>query len=219
MNMSDEGRPAIDDYVCRLDLQAGWVDLTLSEGTKAEAKTLARETVNRLNPLRLEIEKGAVFEDMATRAFDLNENGPILAAAYYSENGEALANLVIDSYGEEGAPRPTPTEVEPLMLQWANSKVTGQPEVTYLDLSSGPAVRAQAMLETKKRFGFGRRLAEFIKYAVFPPDSGSLIIVTVTWELVQRTEEITQLTDELVKTLRFVPVDVEGHEIKHDPLK
>ena len=42
MNMSDEGRPAIDDYVCRLDLQPGSVSLTLSEGTKAEAKTFAR---------------------------------------------------------------------------------------------------------------------------------------------------------------------------------
>ncbi|MEV6792781.1 hypothetical protein AB0M87_12410 [Streptomyces sp. NPDC051320] len=217
MSTQDEGGPVVDDHVCRLDLQAGWVDLTLHEGTKAEAKALATETVNRLNPLRLEIEKSAVFDDMVRRAVDLNEDGPLLAAAYYSENGTALANLVIDSYGEEGVPRPVPGEVQPLLLEWENGEVVGDPQVAHLELPAGPTVRVQSMLKVKKILGFGRRLTEFIKYAVFPPDSDSLIVVTATWEFVQLTEDLTRTVDELMPTLRIVPVDAGGNEIDTNP--
>ncbi|GAB2982119.1 hypothetical protein GCM10023080_055400 [Streptomyces pseudoechinosporeus] len=211
----DDG--AVDDYACRFDFQPGWVDLTLPEATKAAAKELATETVNRLNPLSLEIEKSAVLDDMVDRAVDLNDDGPILAGAYYSENGVGLANLKVDSYGEEGVPRPTPAEVQPMLLDWANAEVASEPEITYLNLPVGPAVRVQAMLKAKRLLGFGRRLSEFVKYAVFPPGLNSLIVVTVTWEAVQKTEELTQLTDELVSTMRLVPLDADGNEITSIP--
>ena len=216
MTTSEDGG-AVDDYACRFDFQSGWVDLTLPEATKAAAKALATQTVNRLNPLNLEIEKSAVFDDIVDRAVELNENNPILAGAYYSDSGMGLANLKVDSYGEEGVPRPTAAEVQPLLLEWSNAAVASDPEIAYLDLPVGPAVRVQAMLKAKRLLGFGRRLSEFVKYAVFPPGLNSLVVVTVTWEAVQQTEELTQLTDELVSTMRLVPLDAAGNEITTIP--
>ncbi|MEH0418748.1 hypothetical protein [Streptomyces sp. B21-083] len=203
MTTPDDGAPLVEAFECRFDFQPGWIDLTLKEGTKAEAKALATEVVNTLNPLALEIEKSAVFDDMVERAVDLNDDVPTLAAAYYAENGEALANLMVDSYGDEGVNRPTREEVQPLLLEWGNAEPKGEPQVTYLELPAGPAVRVQSMLQVKRMFGFGRKLTEFIKYAVFPPGMTSLIVVTVTWEAIARTEEITELADEAVQTLRI----------------
>lgn len=212
MTASEEDRP-VDDYVCRFDFQHGWVDLTLSEATKPAAKALAAETLSRLNPLRLEVEKSAVFDDMVDRACELNEDGPILAGAYYAENGVGLANFKVDSYGEEGVARPTPGEVQPLLLEWANAEVASEPDITYLELAGSPAVRVQAMLKARRFLGLGRRLAEFIKYAVFPPGLNNLVVITVTWQAIDQTESLTQLADELVSTMRFVPVDAVGNEI------
>ncbi|MER6187285.1 hypothetical protein [Streptomyces sp. NPDC001652] len=212
MNATEDGRP-VDDYVCRFDFQHGWVDLTLSEATKAAARALATETLSRLNPLSLEVEKSAVFDDMVDRACELNEDGPILAGAYYAENGVGLADLKVDSFGEQGVPRPTPKDVQPLLLEWANAEVASEPDITYLDLAAGPAVRVQAMLKARRLFGFGRRFAEFVKYAVFPPGLNNLVVVTVTWQAIDQTEALTQLTDELVSTMRLVPVDADGNEI------
>lgn len=210
MTAPDEGAPLDETFECTFEFQPGWIDLTLREGTKAEAKGLATDVVNRLNPLALEIEKSAVFDDMVERAVDLNEDVPTLAAAYYSEAGEALANLMVDSYGDEGVPRPGADEIVPLLLEWGNAQVTGEPQITHLELAAGPAVRVQSMLQVKRMLGFGRKLTEFVKYAVFPPGMQSLIVVTVTWEKIALTEEIAELADEALRTLRITPLPAGG---------
>ncbi|MFJ3337447.1 hypothetical protein [Streptomyces sp. NPDC086766] len=212
MSPSDDAVPLTETFECTFEFQPGWVDLTLQEGTQAEAKALATAVVNHLNPMALEIEKSAVFDDMVERAVDLNEDVPVLAAAYYSEAGEALANLVVDSYGDEGVPRPGPDEVTPLLLQWANAEVTGDPQITRHDLAAGPAVRVQAMLQVKRLFGFGRKLTEFAKWAVFPTGLQSLVVVTVTWEKIALTEQITELADEAVRTLQINRLPTGGSE-------
>ncbi|MGW5620102.1 hypothetical protein ACWEWP_04550 [Streptomyces olivaceus] len=201
----ESGVPLAETFECAFDFQPGWVDLTLREGTRAEAQALATRVVDDLNPMALEIEKSAVFDDMVDRAVDLNDDVPTLAAAYYSEAGEALANLVVDSYGDEGVPRPGAEEVTPLLLDWANARVAGEPDISHLELPAGPAVRVQAMLQVKRMFGFGRKLTEFARYAVFPQDLQSLVVVTVTWEKLAMTERITELADEAVQTLRLTP--------------
>ncbi|WP_327430794.1 hypothetical protein [Streptomyces sp. NBC_01236] len=216
MSTPDDRPPLVEPYECSFDFQPGWVDLTLREGTEAEAKELATEVVNRLNPLALEIENSAVRDDMVERAVDLNADAPTLVAAYYSEAGEALANLMVDGYGDEGVPRPGVEEVIPMILEWENAEVTGDPEITHLELAAGPAVRVQAMLKVKRMFGLGRKLTEFIKYAVFPPDMQSLIVVTVEWEKIALTEQITELADEAVRTLRITPLAAGGAEAPAD---
>ncbi|MFI6565421.1 hypothetical protein [Streptomyces sp. NPDC050534] len=216
MTTSDEGAPPHEAFECTFEFEPGWIDLTLREGTTSEARGLATEVVNRLNPRALEIEKSAVLDDMVERAVDLNEDVPTLAAAYYSGAGEALANLMVDSYSDEGVPRPGADEVIPLLLEWGNAQVTGEPRISHLDLAAGPAVRVQATLQVKRMLGFGRKLTEFIKYAVFPPSMQSLIVVTVTWEKITLTEEITELADEAVRSLRITPLATGGMAIPTD---
>ncbi|MEU3900176.1 hypothetical protein [Streptomyces sp. NPDC045251] len=87
---------------------------------------------------------------MVERAVDRDDDVPTLAAAYYSEAGEALANLLVDSYGDEGVPRPGPSEVIPLLLRRTNAEIAGVPQIGHIELAAGPAVRVQAMLKVKR---------------------------------------------------------------------
>ncbi|MFI1565048.1 hypothetical protein ACH4ZX_18685 [Streptomyces sp. NPDC020490] len=206
MTSPNEGTLRAGHYECTFEFQPGWVDLTLQAGTKAEAKALATEVVNRLNPLGPEIEKSAVFDDMVGRAVDLNEDFPTLAAAYNTEAGEALADLSVDGYSDEGVPRPSAEEVTPLLLEWGNAEAIGEPQITRLELAAGPAVRVQSLLKVKRMLGLGRKVTEFIRYAVFPPHLQTLIVVTVTWEKIALSAEITELADEAVRTMRINPL-------------
>jgi hypothetical protein len=203
----------VDDHVCRFDFQPGWIDLTLEHGTNAEALGLAGAAMERFNPLERTVKDRDLLSDLVDRALDLNSDQPVLAAAYYTPGGSALADLRVDSYGEEETPRPSPAEVVPLLLDWSNAEVVGEPDIRYLDVEVGPAVRVQAMLKIKRRLGFGRQAGEFIKYAVFPPGLNYLLVIQVTWRSMQADEEIVRLVDELVSTMRHVPVDAEGNEI------
>jgi hypothetical protein len=216
VSASSDPPPLDENWEVIFEFQPGWIDLTLQEGTKAEAMALSTDVVNGLNPLGLEIETTAAFDDMVRRAVRLNSDVPALAAAYYTEAGEALADLMVDGYGDEGVPRPSAEEVTPMMLQWGNARVTGEPQITRLELPAGPAVRVQSMLEVKRWLGFGRKLAEYIRYAVFPPRMKTLVVVTVTWEKIARSEEITALADEALRSMQLNPVSEEGVPIPAD---
>jgi hypothetical protein len=216
VSASSDPPPLDENWEVIFEFQPGWIDLTLQEGTKAEAMALATEVVSGLNPLGLAIETRAAFDDMVQRAVRLNDDVPVLAAAYYTETGEALANLMVDGYRDEGVPRPSAEEVTPLMLQWANAQVTGEPQITRLELPAGPAVRVQSMLKVRRWLGFGRKLTECIRYAVFPPGLQTLIAVTVHWEKIARSEEITKLADEAVRHMQINPLSTEGVPIPAD---
>ncbi|MEV0218471.1 hypothetical protein [Streptomyces sp. NPDC050704] len=213
--------PGVDGFACRFDLQAGWVDLTLQGGSKAEATGLAGSALDEFNPLELQVSKRGLMNDLIDRAMDLNSDDPILAASYYGRDGVSLINLVVDSYGEDGAPRPSREEVQPLLVRSGpdNTVVASEPDISYLDIPAGPAVRIQAMAKAKRMFGFGSRLNEFIKYAVFPPNIEQLIVITANWQDIQRTDELAQVTDGLVATMRNVPLDANGQEIVSGPLE
>lgn len=72
------------------------------------------------------------------------------------------------------------------------------------------------MLKVKRMLGFGRKLTEFVKYAVFPPGLESLVVVTVTWEKIALTEQITELADEAVRTMRISPLPTGGASTSAD---
>ncbi|MEU9899378.1 hypothetical protein AB0H67_38520 [Streptomyces phaeochromogenes] len=211
--MDHSDRVSVDDFACRFDFQSGWINLTLTEGSKEEAEQLARAAVEHFNPLTLLVPKEPLVKELADRALRADEDGPILVAACYTDGGGFLAELVVSSYAEDGVARPTPAEVEPMLLQWSNVKVVGTPDVSHTDLAAGPAVRVQATLQAKRLFGIGSRLSESIRYAVFPPGTETIIEIATRWEVFERTEELTELTDELVATMRLVPLDADGNEI------
>jgi hypothetical protein len=206
---------SIADHVCRFDFQPGWIDLTLDDGTHSEALGMAGAAMRRFNPLELTVKERDLLSDLVDRIRDLNSDQPTLASAFYTPSGVALADLRVDTYGEDETPRPSPAEAVPLLLDWSNAEVVGEPDVRNLGLGVGPAVRIQAVLKTKRLLGFGRQIGEFIKYAVFPPGVNYLIVIRVTWRSMQHSDEIVRLTDELVSTMQYIPVDADGNEVGH----
>lgn len=206
MTTSNDRPPLVEPYECAFEFPPGWIDLTLRNGTKAEAEALATEVVDGLNPSGLAIERSAPLDDMVQRAIRLNDDSPVLAAAYYTEAGKALADLIVDGYGDEGIPRPSAEEVTPLLLQWGNAQATGEPQITSLELPAGPAVRVQSLLKVKRMLGLRRQVTEFVRYAVFPPHMQTLVVVTVKWEKVALSPQITKLADEAVRTMRITPL-------------
>ncbi|MFE6361837.1 hypothetical protein ACFVP3_17830 [Streptomyces sp. NPDC057806] len=202
-----------NEHVTRFNLQPGWVDLTLNHRSSAQAAGLADAALKRFNPLERAVTDRDLLDDLVERALFLNSDEPDLAAAFYTPGGVGLANLRVDSYGSEDDPRTSPAEVVPLLLDWSNAKVVGEPDVTFLDLDAGPAVRIQAMLKSKRFLGFGTQLAEFIKYAVFPPGETYMVVITTTWQDMAQSDELVRLADELVSSMRQVPVDAEGNEV------
>lgn len=202
----------MEDHVTQFDFQAGWVDLTLEHSrSHAEALGLAGAVMARFSPLERTVDDRELLNDLVDRALFLNKKEPLLAAAYYTPAGVSLADLWVDSYAEPDAPRPAPAEVVPLLLDWSNAKVEGLPGITYVDLEAGSAVRVQAMMRSKRLLGLGSKLAEIVRYAIFPPGLKSMVVVTATWQDMSHSDELVQLTDELVSSLKLVPVGDESH--------
>ncbi|MGH4032435.1 hypothetical protein ACQB60_26245 [Actinomycetota bacterium Odt1-20B] len=213
MNMPSSRPPTAEDYKCRFEFQDGWVDLTLDERDESEALAVAARAANEFNDLELTVSSRKLVDDMVSRALYLNNDEPNLAASYYTRGGVRLADMMLDSYGDEGVPQPEPAEVTPLLLSWSNAVVVGEPDVAYMDLADCAAVRVQGVVKTKRRLGLGSQLGEFIKYAIFPQGFNTISVVTFNWDSTANSDELTQLADELVATMSLVYVDAGGNEI------
>ncbi|WP_329336064.1 hypothetical protein OG866_18530 [Streptomyces sp. NBC_00663] len=203
-----EGAP-LDSRVFEFAFQPGWVDLTREEGGWVEAwATATAVATTYFDPARLEVGTKALTRDLRRRALALNSGESNSAAAYYTPGGRAVAELRSDWYGEEGAPRPSPADVVPLLLDVADAEIIGEPDVRYMDLPYGSAARVQATYTERGRLGFGRRRGSFIKYALFPPGVHDLCVVWVSWWDERDADEVVRVVDELVTgRMRLVPAD------------
>ncbi|QDY77619.1 hypothetical protein [Streptomyces qinzhouensis] len=223
MTAQDEEAPPAEDLVCCVELGPGWVDLTLATGARTEAEALARRIVDFYGPRGLRIEEKALFDDVADRAAALNAEAPVMAAAFYSGTGEALADFVLDTYldtwpdpaadgedaGEDPA-RPGLDEARALLLDRSGPGTAAGPEVTYPDLPAGPAVRVGSQVRTRQLLGLWRQDTGSLTYAVLPPGVRSLVLASFSWRNMAQTEKVTRLADELMATLRVVPAVDDG---------
>ncbi|MGH4032437.1 hypothetical protein ACQB60_26255 [Actinomycetota bacterium Odt1-20B] len=130
----------------------------------------------------------------------------VLKGAFYADSGVEAATLDVKVYGEEGV-RPTPEELQPLLLEWKDAQVVSEPEVSYLELPAGPAVRVQATVKTKGVLGFGGRLVEFIRYAVCPTINDDAVVVTGRWGTASDSGELTRMVDEMMPSLQVTADD------------
>lgn len=207
-----------DSRVFELPFQPGWVDLTREEGGWIEAwSTATAVATTQFDPAKLKVGTKALIRDLRRRTLALNSGESSSAAVYYTPEGRAVAELRTDWYGEIGAPRPSPEEVVPLLLDGAGSETIGEPDIRYMDLPCGSAARVQATLATRGRLGFGSRRGSFIKYALFPPGVHDLCVVWVSWWDERDSDEAVRLTDEVVAGMRLVPLEEEGTEARVQP--
>ncbi|MFB7929360.1 hypothetical protein ACFC4C_09645 [Streptomyces sp. NPDC056039] len=207
----------LHEHVYQFDFQSGWLDLTLENVDWAEAWAVATVlATTQFEPARLTVTTRKLTRELRRRALDLNREQSNLAAARYTPEGRVLADLRLDTYGEDGETRPSPTEAVPLLLQSVGTEVAAEPDVRHLNLETGPAVRVRAHLKEKRRLGFGsRQAAGVIKYAMFPPGLEDLSVVTVRLWRPKEADEVTLLADQLVATARLVPAETE--ELRAEP--
>ncbi|MEU7584372.1 hypothetical protein AB0B50_43095 [Streptomyces sp. NPDC041068] len=199
-----------EDYLVDFDLNGDWLDLTLHKGTQAEARQLAMNLVEQFNPLSLDGGKAALQQELERRALTAYESGPLLAVAAYTTGGAFLADLSVLAYGEDDVPRPSPEEYRHMLLKWSYAEVKGEAKVTDVELPIGPAVRVQAVLAEKRRFGWGKKLSECLRYWVWPDGMEEIVLVEARWLNFERADELTELVDRLMPTMRFLPVPAES---------
>ncbi|WP_409236985.1 hypothetical protein [Streptomyces sp. PA5.6] len=198
-----------DDFVVEFDFDGGWLGLTLHEGTKAEARKMAADLVEQFDPLRLDVSKAALQQELEEHALSVHESGPLLTAVAYTDSGVFLADMSVLAYGEDGVTRPSPKEYEGMLLKWSYAEVKGDAQITEVELPIGPAVRVQAVLVEKRRFGWGKKLSECVRYWVWPTGHEEILLVEARWLNFERADELTDLVDRVMPSLRLVPVPAE----------
>ncbi|MGW5616786.1 hypothetical protein [Streptomyces sp. NPDC003877] len=206
MNDEHSGAP-VDELVHRFDFQSDWLDLTLDSVNWGEVWAVATVLASpQFDPAGLTVSSRKLIRDLRSRALDLNRDHSNLAAALYTPEGRVIADLRLDTYGEQGSSRPSPAEAVPLLLQSLEEETGTKPEVRHLSLDTGPVVRVRVELKRTGWFSVGRkRAAGLIRYAMFPPGSEDLDVVTVRWWRPEDAEEVARLADQLVATARLVP--------------
>lgn len=209
---SPAGAEIEEDYVVGFDFRDDWLVLTLREGTREEAEQLAAEYVAQFNPLHLRVSKSALQSELAQLALRAYEFAPLLVAVTCSEGGTVLADLMLFAYGEDDVARPSSQEYLPKLCRWSYAEVKGELTVTEMELPVGPAVRVQAVLAEKRRFGWGSKLSESVRYAVWPEGEEEILLVEAAWQHFERAEEMVDLVDRLVPTMRLVPVSSDHDE-------
>ncbi|MFK4067625.1 hypothetical protein [Streptomyces sp. NPDC029674] len=195
-----------DDYVVDFDFEGDWLGLTLHEGTRAEARQIAADLVEQFDASRLGVSKAALQQDLEDRALTAFESGPVLASVMYTVGGIVMADLAVYAYGEDGVQRPSPQEYLPRLTKWTYTEVDGQPQVSDVRLPIGEAVRVQAALAERRRFWWGKKRSFSLRYGVWPDGTEEILVVEAGWLQSFRTDELTQLVDRLMTTMRLLPV-------------
>ncbi|KOV59954.1 hypothetical protein ADL00_25440 [Streptomyces sp. AS58] len=201
----------IDDWTCRLDFPVGWVDLTSASDADADGKaSWARQTVASFNPLGLVVAKEFIEEELIGLAKAAEKRQSVVAAAFYAEGGFNYAGFDVQIFGEDGV-SPTLQNVEGRLR--AQKSLAGEPAVTRVELPVGAALRFQGTYQSKGVFGFGKRLSESVSHAVLVPDTGDVLMATMDWTAMERSDELSEMADSLIRTLRLIPLDAVGRPI------
>ncbi|MEW2387260.1 hypothetical protein AB0933_02740 [Streptomyces venezuelae] len=199
-----------EDFLVDFDFDKGWLGLTLHEGTRSEARQLAAGIAEEFNPLRLDVSKEALQKELEDHALQAFASGPLLTVVAYTAGGVFLADLSVLAYGEDGVTRPSPEEYQGMLLKWSYAEVKGDAQISDVELPIGPAVRVQAVLAEKRRFGWGKKLSECLRYWVWPTGHEEILLVEARWLNFERSDELTDLVDRLMPSMRLLPVPPEA---------
>ncbi|QKW09253.1 hypothetical protein HUT18_25595 [Streptomyces sp. NA04227] len=199
-----------DDYTVAFADDSDWFDLLLHEGTREEAEQLAARHVAGFNPLHLSVGREELHAEFLRLAREVHEDGAVNAGASFTEDGTLLALMTVHSLGEDGVTRPDREAFLPQLLRWDGAKAKAEPEIQRLDLGPGPALRVRLLLAEKRLLGFGSRILEAVRYAVWPTGQEEIITMDVWWRHPERGDELAAMADALAQGMRIVPDSAAG---------
>ncbi|MEU0287803.1 hypothetical protein [Streptomyces sp. NPDC006147] len=199
----------IDDWTCRLDFPEGWIDLTAAIELEPAGKAAwARDVVDSVNPLDLVASRESLEKSLVSLARNAEKTHAILAAAYFAVGGANYAAFDVQIFGEDGVVLSL-DEVESRLR--GHKEIVGEPQASRVELPVGPAVRLQAVYQSKGVLGFGKQLSERVSYAFLVPQTSDVLLATMSWRAMEHSDQLTAAADALMPTLSFVPLDAEGN--------
>lgn len=201
----DTNRPEEDEgelFAVSAGLPGGWFEVTLAEGTVAEATARAEQVLAAMNPLELQVREQALKDDVVERALAAHEDNPALSALCYTTAGEWAAELDIAGFDPDGG-RPAPADMARMLYDWDDATMVAPPEVTFPELPPGPSVRVRGTFRKNRRRLFGRQMAEFIRYAIYSPEISSLVIMTAIWNKLAVDDEIATSVDVIARQVEI----------------
>ncbi|MFJ9001279.1 hypothetical protein ACIRG8_23375 [Streptomyces sp. NPDC102359] len=198
-----------DDWTCRLDFPEGWIDLTAAIELEPAGKAAwARDVVDSVNPLDLVASRESLEKSLVSLARNAEKTHAILAAAYFAVGGANYAAFDVQIFGEDGVVLSL-DEVESRLR--GHKEIVGEPQASRVELPVGPAVRLQAVYQSKGVLGFGKQLSERVSYAFLVPQTSDVLLATMSWRAMEHSDQLTAAADALMPTLSFVPLDAEGN--------
>ncbi|MEV5336444.1 hypothetical protein [Streptomyces werraensis] len=201
----------IDDWTCRLDFPDGWIDLTAAIELEPAGKAAwAREVVNSVNPLDLVASRESLEKNLVSLARNAEKTHAVLAAAYFAVGGANYATFDVQIFGEDGVALSL-DEVESRLR--GHKEIVGEPQASRVELPVGPAVRLQAVYQSKGVLGFGKQLSERVSYALLVPQTSDVLLATMSWRAMEHSDQLIAAADALMPTLSFVPLDAEGNAL------
>ncbi|TWD14908.1 hypothetical protein FB570_11497 [Streptomyces sp. T12] len=199
----------IDDWTCRLDFPEGWIDLTAAIELEPAGKAAwVREVVDSVNPLDLVASRESLEKSLVSLARNAEKTHAVLAAAYFAVGGANYAAFDVQIFGEDGVVLSL-DEVESRLR--GHKEIVGEPQASRVELPVGPAVRLQAVYQSKGVLGFGKQLSERVSYAFLVPHTSDVLLATMSWRAMEHSDQLTAAADALMPTLSFVPLDAEGN--------
>ncbi|CAL9514306.1 hypothetical protein SUDANB60_03688 [Streptomyces sp. enrichment culture] len=201
----------IDDWTCRLDFPDGWIDLTAAIELEPAGKAAwAREVVNSVNPLDLVASRESLEKNLVSLARNAEKTHAVLAAAYFAVGGANYAAFDVQIFGEDGVALSLDAVESRLR---GHKAIVGEPQASRVELPVGPAVRLQAVYQSKGVLGFGKQLSEKVSYALLVPQTSDVLVATMSWRAMEHSDQLTAAADALMPTLSFVPLDAEGNAL------
>lgn len=195
-----------DDWNVRLGRPRGSIELPVHDtfDVQAWAKQIAKGVLPKGASRQAVKDLAAALADATA---DSRGRDPISAVFFCPdpENGE-LARIEVIAYRPDGE---YPEITLQMMADWLSSPTEQSvrpAEVSFSDLPSGPAVRVrhQYVEAGGDDEGLGT-IVQNCTYAIRPPQTGSVLLLVVSWRALAWSDRLFELTDTLADKLRLEP--------------
>lgn len=203
-----------DDWTVHYAIPSGGVELPVrgAPDPRPWAEETARERLGPGAPAEL---IGELATALAEATLDTRRRDPMSACFFCPDPamGE-LARIEVSSlHPDEKFPELTVRQ----MADWLatpSERSVNPPEVLYGDLPIGPAARVRhqyaeagadaAETDVSENDGGPGTITQTCVYAARPPEIGSVVLLTVSWQALAYSDRLFDLTDQLAEKLRLV---------------